>query len=151
MEALKQLNTVRRRVGLGDIEVMNRNLNLTTDKNNLIKEIMRERACELGFECENRLHDMNRRLMVDDFKKQLRGMRVYRLDEQGNRVEKAWSKDSGEPFPTNFEYEAYDIQGSNPRFVWSNPERWSNKWILAPLPPEEINKNYGLTQNPGWN
>lgn len=150
-EALKQLNTVRRRVGLGDIEVMNRNLNLTTDKNNLIKEIMRERACELGFECENRFHDMNRRLMVDDFKKQLRGMRVYRLDEQGNRVEKAWSKDSGEPFPTNFEYEAYDIQGSNPRFVWSNPERWSNKWILAPLPPEEINKNYGLTQNPGWN
>lgn len=151
VEALKQLNTVRRRVGLGDIEVKNPGLNLTSDKNNLIKEIMRERACELGFECESRFHDMNRRLLTDDFKKKLRGMRVYRLDEQGNRVEKAWNKDSGEPFPTNFEYEAYDIQGSNPRFVWSNPERWSNKWILAPLPPEEINKNYGLTQNPGWN
>lgn len=62
VEALNNSIRVRRRVGLGDIEVMNRNLNLTTDKNNLIKEIMRERACELGFECENRLHDMNRRL-----------------------------------------------------------------------------------------
>ena len=29
-------------------------------------------------------------------------------------------------------------------------ERWSNKWLLVPLPPDEINKNYGLTQNPGW-
>lgn len=151
VEALKQLNIVRRRVGLGDIEVKNPNLNLASNKENLIKEILRERACELGFECENRFHDMNRRLLVNDFKKQLRGMHIYRLDDQGNRVEKAWSKDSGEPFPTNFEYEAYDIQGGNPRFVWSNPARWSNKWILAPLPPEEINKNYGLTQNPGWN
>lgn len=151
VDALKQLNTVRRRVGLGDIEVKNPGLSLTSDKDNLIKEIMRERACELGFECETRFHDMNRRLMVNDFKKRLRGLRIYRLDDQGNRVEKAWNKDSGDPFPTEFEYEVYDIQGSNPRFVWSNPERWSNKWILAPLPPEEINKNYGLTQNPGWN
>ena len=149
-DALKQLNIVRRRVGLGDIEVKNPGLNLTSNKENLIKEILRERACELGFECESRFHDMNRRLLVNDFKKQLRGLNVYRLDGQGNRVEKPWSKDSGDPFPTEFEYEEFDIQGANPRFVWSNPEMWSNKWILAPLPPDEINKNYGLTQNPGW-
>lgn len=151
VDALKQLNIVRRRVGLGDIEVKNPTLSLTSDKQALIKEILRERACELGFECENRFHDMNRRLLVNDFKKHLRGLHIYRLDNQGKRVEKAWSKDSGEPFPTSFEYEAYNIQGGNPRYVWSSPGRWSNKWILAPLPPEEINKNYGLTQNPGWN
>lgn len=150
-DALKQLNIVRRRVGLGDAEVKNPGLNLVSNKDNLIKIILRERACELGFESENRFHDMNRRLLVNDFKKHLRGMRIYRLDDQGNRVEKPWSKDSGDPFPTKFEYEEYAIQGSNPRFMWSDPGRWSNKWILAPLPPEEINKNYGLTQNPGWN
>ncbi len=150
-KALEQVNIVRRRVGLGDIEKMNPSLNLSSNKENLIHEIMRERACEFGFEFESRFHDMNRRLLVNDFKKHLRGLKIYRLDDQNKRVEKSWSKDSGEPFPTKFEYVEYKIAGGNPRFVWNNPGRWSNKWILAPLPPNEINKNYGLTQNPGWN
>ena len=149
-EAVEQVNIVRRRVGLGNIEVMNPDLHLTSNKDNLIKEILRERACELGMECETRFHDMNRRLLVDDFKKHLRGMHIYRLNDNNERVEEAWNAESGEPFPTKFEYEDYEIQGGNPRFVWSDPNRWSNKWILAPLPPDEINKNYGLTQNPGW-
>lgn len=150
-EALKNINIVRRRVGLGDIEKMNPELNLTSDKDALIDQIMRERACELGAECENRFHDMNRRLMVKDFTKHLRGLNIYRLDDHNQRVLEPWSKGSGDPFPTKFEYEPFDIEGANPRFVWDHPERWSNKWILAPLPPDEINKNYGLTQNPGWN
>lgn len=149
-EAVEQVNIVRRRVGLGDIEVMNQDLHLTSNKDNLIKEILRERACELGMECETRFHDMNRRLLISDFTKHLRGMHIYRLNENNERVEEPWSAESGEPFPTKFEYEDYEIQGGNPRFVWSDPSRWSNKWILAPLPPDEINKNYGLTQNPGW-
>jgi hypothetical protein len=67
-------------------------------------------------------------------------------------VERKWNPDT-EAFPTRFEYEPYEIseKRGNPRFVWKHPENWSNKWILAPLPPDEINKNYGLTQNPGWN
>ena len=152
INALKQINIVRERVGLGKIETLNPELNLATNKENLIKEILRERACELGWEYETRFHDMNRRILVDDFKKCLRGMRIYRLDDQGNRVEKKWDKNSGEPFPTQFEYAVYDLKEktANPRYVWDHPERWSNKWLLVPLPPDEINKNYGLTQNPGW-
>ena len=149
-EAVEQVNIVRRRVGLGDIEVRNPELNLLSNKDNLIKEILRERACELGLECETRFHDMNRRLLIDDFKKHLRGMHIYRLNDNNERVLEPWSTESGEPFPTKFEYEEYYIEGGNPRYVWSEPDRWSNKWILAPLPPDEINKNYGLTQNPGW-
>lgn len=151
-KALEQVNIVRARVGLPNIETANPSLSLTTNKNNLIKEIMRERACELGFEFENRFHDMNRRLMIDDFKKPLRGMRIYWIDDNGNRVERKWNPDT-EAFPTKFEYVPYEIgeESGNPRFVWKHPETWSNKWILAPLPPDEINKNYGLTQNPGWN
>lgn len=152
INALKQINIVRERVGLGKIEELNPELNLLTNKENLIKEILRERACELGWEYETRFHDMNRRVLVDDFKKHLRGMRIYRLDDQGNRVEKKWDKNSGEPFPTKFEYDVYDLKEktANPRYVWDHPEQWSNKWLLVPLPPDEINKNYGLTQNPGW-
>lgn len=151
-KALEQLNIVRARVGLPKIETANPSLSLTSNKDNLIKEIMRERACELGFEFESRFHDMNRRLMVDDFKKPLRGMRIYWIDADGNRVERKWNPDT-EAFPTRFEYVPYEIseKSGNPRFVWKHPENWSNKWILAPLPPDEINKNYGLTQNPGWN
>lgn len=148
-KAVEQVNIVRNRVGLGNIEVKNPKLNLTSNKDSLITQILRERACELGFECESRFNDMNRRLLIKDFKKQLRGLHIYRLDDKGNRVLKAWSKDSGEPFPTKFEYVPFDIK-ENPRFVWADESRWSNKWILAPLPPDEINKNYGLTQNPGW-
>lgn len=151
-KALEQVNIVRARVGLPKIETANPSLQLTTNKDNLIKEIMRERACELGFEFESRFHDMNRRLMIEDFKKPLRGMRIYWIDENSNRVERKWNPDT-EAFPTHFEYVPYEIGGKsgNPRFVWKHPEAWSNKWFLAPLPPDEINKNYGLTQNPGWN
>ncbi len=165
IKALEQVNIVRARVGLGKIEEMNPELNLTTNKDNLIKEILRERACELGWEYETRFHDMNRRLLIDDFKKPLHGIRIWRLDDAGNRmgvdtegnvVSAVWDPNSGEPFPTKFEYEAFDINENTdfgtayPRFVWEHPENWSNKWILSPLPPSEINKNYGLTQNPGW-
>ena len=137
---------------------------------------MRERACELGFEYENRLHDMNRRVMEKDFKKHLHGIHIYRLDDDNGLVLEKWTKDSGDPFPTKFLYVPYDLNEgdatavgytiikdgkeskiesptgmtANPRFVWDHPERWSNKWLLVPLPPDEINKNYGLTQNPGW-
>ena len=176
VKALEQINKVIARVGLGKLEVMNPELSLTTNKENLIKEIMRERACELGFEYETRLHDMNRRVMEKDFKKHLHGIHIYRLDDDNDLVLEKWTKDSGDPFPTKFLYVPYDLNEgdatavgytiikdgkeskiesptgmtANPRFVWEHPERWSNKWLLVPLPPDEINKNYGLTQNPGW-
>lgn len=151
-EALNQVNTVRARVGLPALETANPTLNLSSNKENLIKEILRERACELGFENEARFHDMNRRKLDADYRKHLRGMRIYRIDDAGNRLEGEAAKwdPNKEAFPTRFEYEAYEITGSNPRFQWSNPGSWSTKNYLAPLPPEEINKNYGLTQNPGW-
>jgi hypothetical protein len=150
-DALKQINIVRSRVGLADIERANPELQLTSNKDNLIKEILRERACELGFEMETRFHDMNRRKLKDDFLKRLRGMRVYRIDDAGNRVERKWEPET-EAFPARFEYVPYEIieKSGNPRAVWTYPENWSPKLYLAPLPPDEINKNYGLTQNPGW-
>ncbi|MEB3374934.1 RagB/SusD family nutrient uptake outer membrane protein [Bacteroides sp. CR5/BHMF/2] len=31
---------------------------------------------------------------------------------------------------------------------WSS--NWDTKWYLQPIPQNEINKAYGMTQNPGW-
>ena len=48
--ALDDIHVVRSRVGLGRLETMNPQLNLTTNKDNLIDQILNERNCEIGAE-----------------------------------------------------------------------------------------------------
>ncbi len=85
--ALNQLHVVRSRVGLGRLEDKNPELNLTSNKDNLINEILRERNCEIGAECGDRFYDMIRRKRQDLFTKTLHEIRIYRLDENGKRME----------------------------------------------------------------
>ncbi len=146
--ALDQLHVVRSRVGLGRLETMNPELNLTTNKENLINEILRERNCEIGAECGDRLYDMIRRMREDLFTKPLHEIRVYRLDENGKRMEGddlRW--DPSTPWP-KFEYEKPQISVGARR--WWDEGYWTNKWYLDPVSRVEIQKGYGLTQNPGW-
>ena len=146
--ALDQLHVVRSRVGLGRLEEKNPELNLTTNKENLINEILRERNCEIGAECGDRLYDMVRRKRQDLFTKTLHEIRVYRLDASGNRMQGddlRW--DPSTPWP-KFEYEKVAIEvGAR---AWWRPGYWTNKWYLDPVSRIEIQKGYGLTQNPGW-
>ena len=146
--ALDQLHVVRSRVGLGRLEDKNPGLNLTTNKDNLINEILRERNCEIGAECGDRVYDMIRRKREDLFTKTLHEIRIYRLDASGNRLEggdQRWNPN--DPWP-KFEYEKTAIQIGARR--WWEPGGWSNKWYLDPVSRIEIQKGYGLTQNPGW-
>ena len=146
--ALDDLHVVRSRVGLGRIEQMNPSLNLRTNKENLINEILRERNCEIGAECGDRLYDMVRRMRQDLFTKPLHEIRVYRLDENGNRLtegDQSW--DASTPWP-KFEYEKPQIVNGARR--WWDPGFWTNKWYLDPVSRIEVQKKYGLTQNPGW-
>ena len=146
--ALDQLHVVRSRVGLGRLEQMNPELNLTTDKDALINEILRERNCEIGAECGDRVYDMIRRMREDLFTKTLHEIKIYRLDENGNRMEGddlCW--DASTPWP-KFEYEKTAIQIGARR--WWDEGYWTNKWYLDPVSRIEIQKDYGLTQNPGW-
>ena len=83
---------------------------------------------ELGFE-EVRWFDLVRRNRVQDFTKQLYGLR-----SKGNDIN----------HPTSFTFDTYTI---NKRFWATN---WDTRWYLAPIPQNEINKKYGMTQNPGW-
>jgi hypothetical protein len=146
--ALDDLHIVRSRVGLGRLEDMNPDLNLKTNKENLINEILRERNCEIGAECGDRLYDMVRRMREDLFTKPLHEIRIYRLDANGNRLtegDQQW--DPSTPWP-KFEYEKPEIVVGHRR--WWDPGYWTNKWYLDPVSRIEIQKGYGLTQNPGW-
>lgn len=145
--ALDDLHVVRSRVGLGRLETMNPGLNLTTNKENLINEILRERNCEIGAECGDRLYDMVRRMRQDLFTKPLHEIRIYRLDENGNRMTENTKWDPSTPWP-KFEYEKPEIVIGHRR--WWDAGFWTNKWYLDPVSRKEIQKGYGLTQNPGW-
>ena len=155
--ALDDLHVVRSRVGLGRLEKMNPELNLTSNKENLINEILRERNCEIGAECGDRVYDMIRRMRKDLFTKPLHEIRIYRLDADGKRLPLVDAdnksvdlslKDASEPWP-KFEYEKPEIQIGARRW-WTDPNFWTNKWYLDPVSRIEVQKGYGLTQNPGW-
>ena len=146
--ALDDLHAVRSRVGLGRIEDMNPELNLKSNKENLINEILRERNCEIGAECGDRTYDMIRRMRQDLFTKPLHEIRIYCLDANGNRLTDGDQQyKAGNPWP-KFEYEKPEIVVGHRR--WWDAGYWTNKWYLDPLSRIEIQKGYGLTQNPGW-
>jgi hypothetical protein len=146
--ALDDLHVVRSRVGLGRLEDMNPGLNLKSNKENLINEILRERNCEIGAECGDRLYDMVRRKRQDLFTKPLHEIRIYRLDENGNRMQgDNYRWDPSTPWP-KFEYDIQVIVNGARR--WWEPGYWTNKWYLDPVSRIEVQKKYGLTQNPGW-
>ena len=120
-QAYAMVNEVRNRVGLSELPDK---LNYTQ----FLEAVLKERALELGFE-EVRWFDLVRRNRVQDFTKQLYGLR-----SKGNDIN----------HPTSFTFDTYTI---NKRFWATN---WDTRWYLAPIPQNEINKKYGMTQNPGW-
>ncbi len=160
-KACDEINKVRARVGLGKIEVMNPSLDLTNNKANLIAEILRERACEFGMEDE-RLYDIIRRKKFDSFTTSLHELVVWRKTADGQKwdaTKEGMNIDrnndgtpdearvvAGEPWPS-FIYEKRVIS-TGARVWWTGG--WSNKYLLSPFPRDEVNKGYGLTQNPGW-
>ncbi len=53
--------------------------------------------------------------------------------------------------PTRFEYEFFElIQGK--RVLWGKDKNSQEvlKWLMMPFPQDEVNKGYGIVQNPGW-
>ena len=87
--------------------------------------VLNERAVEFGFE-EIRWFDLVRWKRAEDFTKPLYGV-------------KTWRQADG-----SYKYEKWQLAER----YWK--KNWSPKWYLCAFPPEEINKGYGLVQNPGW-
>lgn len=159
-EAIKYVDAVRARVGLKGLVQCNPGKNLTSNKQALLDEILRERACDLAFQLE-RYFDMIRYKRADLFERTLHGLRIYRLVKDKNdnwvREESQWynksfNKKLAEDDPNFYEPSHFDFE----RFAITTGARkwWTDgfdpKWYLQPFPITEVNKGYGLTQNAGW-
>lgn len=121
-EAYVYINKVRNRVGLKNIETVK---GWSSDE--LIQQILTERACEFGFE-QVRWFDMTRHKLESAFDQTLTNV---------------WISKNADG---TFTYTYPEIQ-VNSRLWWTFFEP---KWYLLPFPINEIQKGYGLTQNPGW-
>lgn len=157
-KAIEQVDIIRSRVGMKGLVSCNKGLNLDSNKDNLIEEILRERACELGM-TNARYIDMIRRKRTDWMVKPLHGMATFRMikDPATNKWVRRNSPYYGNDYnngmdePNRFEYEFFElIQGK--RVLWgADPNSLVvKKWLMSPFPQDEVNKNYGIIQNPGW-
>lgn len=119
--AYQMVNNIRSRVGLSNIPA-------GLNKDAFLEVLLKERALELGFE-EVRWFDLVRHNRKSDFTKTLYGLR-----SRGNDLNN----------PTSFTFEKVALTN---RF-WA--QNFDTKWYMAPIPQNEVNKDYGMTQNPGW-
>lgn len=46
--------------------------------------------------------------------------------------------------------EEFPLLGTEGSRYWWEPGNYSRKWYLSAFPQNEVNKGYGLVQNPGW-
>lgn len=105
-------------------------------KEELLEAILTERACEFAYE-EVRWFDMVRYKREDIFKKDPHRVIITKVNEEDEN-------------PTEFNYTFLTFNEKEELRHWARPGKWSPKWYLNAFPSNEINKNYGLVQNPGW-
>ena len=128
------------------------------ESNEFMEELLDERVRELGL-TNARWFDMVRLKRTDWMTKQLHGILQYRMIQKGTVFESrnaAWvgsdrDNDPSSTQPLFFLNTIKNITG-NSRYLWNKNANSDEvrKWLFDPLPQAEINKNYGLVQNPGW-
>ena len=134
------------------------NLDNGQQSTEFMEELLDERVRELGL-TNARWFDMVRLKRTDWMTKQLHGIMQYRLVQSGSvftRRDVAWvgadrDNDASSTQPLDFLNSIKTITG-NSRYLWNKDPKSTEvqKWLLDPLPQAEINKKYGLVQNPGW-
>ena len=123
-----------------------------------MEELLDERVRELGL-TNARWFDMVRLKRTDWMTKQLHGLMQYRLIQTSDGFQSrnaAWVGADRENAPSStqpqFFLSCVKTITANSRYLWNKDPKSNEvkKWLLDPLPQAEINKNYGLVQNPGW-
>lgn len=119
-EALNYVKLLRNRVGLPELAG-------GMLKEQIREAILRERILEFAFE-EVRYFDLQRWKRQDIWSStgQLYGLEIKKVG-------------------ASFSYNKVPVLNVRPSM-----NNWQNKYYLIPLPVSEINKKYGLIQNPGW-
>ena len=130
-KAYEMVNALRSRVGVGGLKP-----GLTG--NDFIEAVLTERCIELAFE-EVRWFDMIRYKREDIFKKRLHWVEISIKPGVANPAASVTFNDD---YQFNFEYLPLSQR------YWAR--EFSPKWYLSAFPSNEINKRYGLIQNPGW-
>lgn len=120
-DAYDYVNLVRARVDMPDLDQAR-----ITQGDKLRDAIFRERALEFGYE-EIRYYDITRWKKIEWLKIPLRKLHTTK---------------SGSTYTHNV------IEGMVNDRIWV--DKWDDKYYLVPIPLKEINKKYGLVQNPGW-
>ena len=118
------VNQVRARVGLGG-------LRQGMSQEEFRDALLRERACEFGFE-EVRFFDLIRWKMEGKFTTPVHGLHVYKNKNDGSYI-----------------FEPFSLSGTSRERSWWKGG-FSSIWYLSAFPQNEVNKGYGLVQNPGW-
>ena len=121
-KAYAWVNAVRARVGLPGLPE-------GLSQEEFRKALILERELEFGFE-EVRWFDMVRWGLTEAFTTPLKGLTSF---GDNNNAATVFTFKEKEVYP--------------PRSWYTS---WDTKWYLAPIPALEINKAYGMTQNPGW-
>ncbi len=127
--AVEQIVAVRARVGLSKPTQAQF---LAMSQSDFREYLLDERAREFAYE-DVRWFDIVRRKMVECFTTEIQGLNMRR------------SGSSTTPDGT-YTYEVYESISTARTWVTN----WNTKWYLSALPSDEIKKNYGLIQNPGW-
>ena len=129
-KAYTWVNAVRARVGLPGLPE-------GLSQEEFRKALILERELEFGFE-EVRWFDMVRWGLKEAFTTKLHGLISWGNNNQN---------------PTSFTY-GNPQTGAEPVYLTTPERKWytdfDTKWYLSPIPTEEIQKGYGMTQNPGW-
>ena len=121
--AYEYVDAVRDRVGVGP-------MTRGHTQEEFIDALLNERVCELAYE-QVRWFDMIRWKRDDIFTRPLHRVQLFVLDPTEDPL-------------VSFEYRLEEL----PSRYWQRT--WDRRWFLSAFPSVEINKNYGLIQNPGW-
>ncbi|MFW6327539.1 MAG: RagB/SusD family nutrient uptake outer membrane protein, partial [Bacteroidota bacterium] len=142
-DAFKYVNKIRERVDVGPIEDFIGKPQNAITKQEFLDALLNERAIELG--CENvRWFDMSRYKLKDVFTSKDLAMDITL------KVNQSSFDFSNVDFNEHDQYFEYVITELPNEFYWQEPSQFDPKYYLEPIPFSEIQKDYGLIQNPGW-